>query len=339
MSLDEMDPGTGELFPRPEVSTSERAFELQRAIRHDNAVRAQAKAIGGPNLNAKIVKALGDWAVLKKNVPKADGRVGSYTSFDRVMSMLVPRLRAEGIVIRHSTGRLFIIEKTFWLPVICHLIDKDTGESIECEMPIPIVRPDPHAMGSAFTYGKRYTLLGALGLATGDDGEDDDGYEAMPNELPNSTAADVLIAACEKTTTVADYDTWRNMGLTIKAISQLPKDEYRRLAMRAKTHLENLRADEAPAERPASFIESNPLPQKGASFAEVTGVGRGAECKHCGGSKETRNPTGKCDHLRWPENLTDEAKRANGLMTSDGPITKKRGPKNRIEATNEGGTA
>ena len=36
-------------------------------------------------------------------------------------------------------------------------------------------------------------------------------------------------------------------------------------------------------------------------------------CKHCGGEVRIRNPTGKCDHLYWPENLTDEAKRANGI--------------------------
>lgn len=38
-------------------------------------------------------------------------------------------------------------------------------------------------------------------------------------------------------------------------------------------------------------------------------------CKHCGGPIETRNSTGTCDHLYWPENLTDEAKRANGFDT------------------------
>lgn len=35
-------------------------------------------------------------------------------------------------------------------------------------------------------------------------------------------------------------------------------------------------------------------------------------CKHCGGPKAVRNPTGTCDHLYWPEKLTDEAKIANG---------------------------
>jgi len=38
-----------------------------------------------------------------------------------------------------------------------------------------------------------------------------------------------------------------------------------------------------------------------------------AICKHCGGKIAIRNPTGKCDHLYWPDMLTDEAKRNNGF--------------------------
>lgn len=37
------------------------------------------------------------------------------------------------------------------------------------------------------------------------------------------------------------------------------------------------------------------------------------KCRHCGGDKKIRNPTGTCDHLYWPDMLTDEAKRANGF--------------------------
>jgi len=40
------------------------------------------------------------------------------------------------------------------------------------------------------------------------------------------------------------------------------------------------------------------------------------KCKHCGGEVAIRNPTGECDHLYWPDNLTDEAKRANGFTAS-----------------------
>ena len=38
-----------------------------------------------------------------------------------------------------------------------------------------------------------------------------------------------------------------------------------------------------------------------------------ALCKFCGGEIAIRNPTGSCDHLYWPDMLTDEAKIANGF--------------------------
>ena len=37
-------------------------------------------------------------------------------------------------------------------------------------------------------------------------------------------------------------------------------------------------------------------------------------CAFCGGPKSLRNPSGACDHLYWPDLLTEEAKRANGLV-------------------------
>jgi rRNA maturation protein Nop10 len=43
-------------------------------------------------------------------------------------------------------------------------------------------------------------------------------------------------------------------------------------------------------------------------------------CKHCGGDISIRNPTGWCDHLYWPDNLTEEAKRANGYPWHTGSV-------------------
>lgn len=47
--------------------------------------------------------------------------------------------------------------------------------------------------------------------------------------------------------------------------------------------------------------------------SEVPDATDAALCKHCGGPKGIRNPTGSCDHLYWPELLTEEAKTANGF--------------------------
>lgn len=40
-------------------------------------------------------------------------------------------------------------------------------------------------------------------------------------------------------------------------------------------------------------------------------------CEYCGCLKKLRNPRGDCDHLHWPDNLTDEAKIANGYRAME----------------------
>jgi hypothetical protein len=54
---------------------------------------------------------------------------------------------------------------------------------------------------------------------------------------------------------------------------------------------------------------------EGARVNREDAMGR-PNCLHCGGLKAVRNPTGQCDHLNWPENLTDEAKVANGIAVA-----------------------
>ena len=46
-------------------------------------------------------------------------------------------------------------------------------------------------------------------------------------------------------------------------------------------------------------------------------------CKHCGRSRSLRNPTGKCNHLQWPDMLTDEARIANGYPPRSSTPTSK----------------
>lgn len=44
-------------------------------------------------------------------------------------------------------------------------------------------------------------------------------------------------------------------------------------------------------------------------------------CKHCGDPIAIRNPAGDCDHLYWPDLLTDEAKIANGFQRVTRTVT------------------
>ena len=42
------------------------------------------------------------------------------------------------------------------------------------------------------------------------------------------------------------------------------------------------------------------------------------KCPNCGGDTAIRNPTGKCDHLKYPENLPDMKDTKKATISSDG---------------------
>lgn len=57
----------------------------------------------------------------------------------------------------------------------------ESGESIERETPLLLVKNDPQALGSAMTYTRRYALSAALGIS---DQEDDDGNAGSEKPTP-----------------------------------------------------------------------------------------------------------------------------------------------------------
>jgi hypothetical protein len=86
-------------------------------------------------------------------------------------------------------------------------------------------------MGSAVSYGRRYTLLAALGLAT--DEADDDGARAMPVDLAaKRTDSDDLVSlradidACKD---IAALTKWASEPKIRKRIDQLSEAEADRL--------------------------------------------------------------------------------------------------------------
>ena len=61
------------------------------------------------------------------------------------------------------------------LGLVTKLVHVDTGQYQASLAVIPLAKPDPQAMGSAFTYGRRYALSAMLGIISE---EDDDGNAA-----------------------------------------------------------------------------------------------------------------------------------------------------------------
>jgi hypothetical protein len=155
-----------------------------------------------------------------------------YATLKSILEVVRPLLMKQGIRIRQgaepcrgfddgggSKGRI--------VPVYTDLIETHSGVVERTTIEIPLTRFDPQAMGSAITYGKRYSILAALGLTT--DEADDDGARAMSRDVTQkievSNALDLLkseIDACKDKDALIK---WGNDPKTKKRTNELVDDE------------------------------------------------------------------------------------------------------------------
>lgn len=101
---------------------------------------------------------------------KRDGKAMRYASLAAVLEAVRPPLSANGIAIVQSvrTGDKLVEVETLLL----HTSGQYVGETLA----IPVAQATAQAIGSAATYGKRYSLMAMAGIASADD--DDDGNTA-----------------------------------------------------------------------------------------------------------------------------------------------------------------
>ena len=96
-----------------------------------------------------------------------------YADLETVLDTIRPGLQANGLVVTQAPGR--IVDGC--LEVSTMLIHT-SGEWWRATTHVPLVKRDPQGMGSATTYGLRYSLMAALGVPPSND---DDGERAMPS--------------------------------------------------------------------------------------------------------------------------------------------------------------
>ena len=102
-----------------------------------------------------------------------------YADLASVMDACMPALSKHGIAVlqpayHDDTGR--------YVKTIFH--HGESGESVECMVPLIIAKNDMQGYGSAVTYARRYGLMGMAGIAP----EDDDG-NAAAKAAPKTTPA------------------------------------------------------------------------------------------------------------------------------------------------------
>lgn len=251
--MDGFDPVTGEITePRPALS--ELAMQAGRDERRER--RAETLGVGQVAIYRALAKAYAEiGAVIGHNklADKKSGQRGDYTSYDAIVAKVRPILLRNGIIFKHRAGHVFQLgegsAKTAWLPVATDLVDIESGSVLTCEIPVPVPQQNPHALGAAFSYGKRYSLLGVLGIATGDATEDDDAQSAMPRTMEVESEVESLKRELLENATEAEAVKWK--AAVHKRLQDLEADDFEAVKVAFQDHVKSIRAKIASGEVPA----------------------------------------------------------------------------------------
>lgn len=127
---------------------------------------------------AALAKAQGEMGKALKESANPAFR-SKYADLGNVMDACLPALNKNNIaviqpIVQDADGRYV---KT----ILIH----ESGEFLECAVPLIVGKNDMQGLGSAITYGRRYGLMSMAGIAP----EDDDGNAAAASKKNTQTAA------------------------------------------------------------------------------------------------------------------------------------------------------
>lgn len=170
---------------------------------------------------ASAQKAMGP--ALKGNVNPAFK--SKYADLSSVMDACLPALNGEGIAVIQPT---FDDESGRYVKTI--FLHGESGETLECRVPLIVNKNDMQGYGSAVTYARRYGLMCMAGIAP----EDDDGNAAAasaPREVRNAFdpkgAAGRISGKLNRCGTLDELrEAWRAEADTLADIKKAAPDIY-----------------------------------------------------------------------------------------------------------------
>lgn len=178
--MNEMDQETGEL---PFKGNGARAHAAAASNRI--ALDRENKGVGQTDIQHALEQAVRRMPVWITTDSSGAHNV-KYASLKAILAVVRPILSEHGIRVRQGCERSWGADegggsKGRLVPVYTDLVHAISGAVERTMVEIPLTRLDPQSMGSAITYGKRYSLIAALALST--DEADDDGARAMPRDI------------------------------------------------------------------------------------------------------------------------------------------------------------
>ena len=116
------------------------------------------------HISAALLEAQQNMAPVTKDSANPHFR-SKYASLSAVMDVAKPALNEAGIALLQAASPI----QDNQISVTTRIVHADSCEWIEAEISIPVEQPTAQKVGSALSYGKRYSLTSLLGLAEADD--------------------------------------------------------------------------------------------------------------------------------------------------------------------------
>ena len=232
-----MDPETGELFDAPPAPSDDGPVIAVNMVPPPRSSTFLASLEGA-------IAELPIW-ITKDRSASIEGRgarTQTYATLKAILQTVRPVLLRHNIRIRQGADHCWSFDsgtiKGKMVPVYTDLIFSPTGEVDRTIIEIPISRLDAQSMGSAVSYGRRYTLLAALGLATDDEETDDDGASTKAknvlDEHEESQELWVLRSELEAITEQAKLAAWTEKLVQSKRADHLAEVEQELLRQHFK---------------------------------------------------------------------------------------------------------
>jgi hypothetical protein len=99
-----------------------------------------------------------------------------YVTLDSILDTLRPILTSNGLMLTQGSSK----PETLQAVTVESRIIHTTGEWISTTVTIPVTKPDAHGLGSALTYGRRYSVSALLAISAD---EDDDANGAVTPQV------------------------------------------------------------------------------------------------------------------------------------------------------------
>lgn len=135
-------------------------------------------------LTAGIIKVQGAISGVHKNAKNPHFK-SSYATLENVIDTARPALQEAGIAFVQAPG--LVVDGSV---EVTTMLVHSSGEWMKATLHVPLGKRDPQGVGSAITYGCRYSLMAMLGLPP----TDDDGEAAMERQTgtPNTVTGPAI---------------------------------------------------------------------------------------------------------------------------------------------------